>query len=42
MLWNLFRSRPLCLIVGHYWGPWLPCKDGVTRRWCNRCEARQP
>ena len=34
--------NPLCLAVGHEWGPWLKCRDGRVRRFCNRCEAHQP
>ena len=38
---GFYVPNPVCLIAGHDWGPWLPCRDGRMHRFCERCEAVQ-
>ena len=32
---------PLCLLLGHRWGPWMRCTEGCFHRWCDRCRVVQ-
>lgn len=44
---DFYIPNPVCLIAGHDWGPWLPCRDGHEEirhagddELCPVCEAK--